>query len=102
MADALGGAAVEAEDVLVQVPLQVLRADGAVMGAEQPAFGEGEHELYRGQPERRVTPGLGEIHRLVVAALGSAGVLAPPRAGRALGRAADVAAEGALEARRRS
>src|SRR3954449_4490850 len=45
MADALGGAAVEAEDVLVQVPSQVLRADGAVMGAEQPAFGEGEHEV---------------------------------------------------------
>src|SRR3954468_18615499 len=99
MADALGGAAVEAEDVLVQVPLQVLRADGAVMGAEQPAFGEGEHEVDRGQPERRVTPGLGEIDRLVVVALGGEAVVAPPAVGRDLGRAADVAAEEALEAR---
>src|SRR4051812_50141707 len=101
MADALGGAAVEAEDVLVQVPLQVLRADGAVMGAEQPAFGEGEHEVDRGQPERRVPPGLGEIDRLVVVALGGEAVLAPPAVGRDLGRAADVAAEEALEARGR-
>src|SRR4051812_6755651 len=50
VADALGGAPVEAEDVLVQVPLQVLRADGAGMGAEQPALGEGEHEVDRRQP----------------------------------------------------
>src|SRR3954462_11881811 len=44
VADDLGGAPVEAEYLLVQVPFQVLRADGAVMGAEQPALGEGEHE----------------------------------------------------------
>src|SRR3954465_603988 len=101
VADALGGAPVEAEDVLVQVPLQVLRADGAVMGAEQPALGEGEHEVDRRQPERRVTPGPGEVDRLVAVALGGEAVVAAPAVGRDLGRAADVAAEEALEARGR-
>src|SRR4051795_7931658 len=98
VADALGGAPVEAEDVLVQVPLQVLRADGAVMGAEQPALGEGEHEVDRRQPERRVAPGPGEVDRLVAVALGGEAVVAAPAVGRDLGRAADVAAEEALEA----
>src|SRR4051812_49823465 len=101
VADALGGAPVEAEDVLVQVPLQVLRADGAVMGAEQPALGEGEHEVDRRQPERRVTPGPGEVDRLVAVALGGEVVVAAPAVGRDLGRAADVAAEEAPEARGR-
>src|SRR4051794_30721455 len=78
VADALGGAPVEAEDVLVQVPLQVLRADGAVMGAEQPALGEGEHEVDRRQPERRVTPGPGEVDRLVAGGPRGAGGPAPP------------------------
>src|SRR3954462_12031157 len=99
VADALGGAPVEAEDVLVQVPLQVLRADGAVMGAEQPALGEGEHEVDRRQPERRGSPGPGEVDRLVAVALGGEAVVAAPAVGRDLGRAADVAAEEALEAR---
>ena len=31
--DAGGGASVEAEDVLVEIGLEVLRADGAVVGA---------------------------------------------------------------------
>src|SRR3954454_22114331 len=101
VADALGGAPVGAGDVLVQVPLQVLRADGAVMGAEQPALGEGEHEVDRRQPERRVTPGPGEVDRLVAVALGGEAVVAAPAVGRDLGRAADVAAEEALEARGR-
>src|SRR3954447_760944 len=101
MADALGGAAVEAEDVLVQVPLQVLLAHRPVVGAQEPALGEAEHQVDRGQPERRVTPGSGEIDRLVVVALGGEAVVAPPAVGRDLGRAADGAAEQALEARGR-
>src|SRR3954451_926045 len=71
------------------------------MGAEQPALGEGEHEVDRRQPERRVTPGPGEVDRLVAVALGGEAVVAAPAVGRDLGRAADVAAEEALEARGR-
>src|SRR3954453_14309421 len=54
------------------------------MGAEQPALGEGEHEVDRGQPERRVTPGPGEIDRLVAVAPGGEAVVAPPAVGRQL------------------
>src|SRR5690242_20889561 len=82
MADALGGAAVEAEDVLVQVPLQVLLAHRPVVGAQEPALGEAEHQVDRRQPERRVTPRSGEIDRLVVVALGGEAVVAPPAVGR--------------------
>ena len=49
--DALGGPAVEAEDVLVEIGLQVLRADRTMVGAEQPAFGEAEDEVDGRQAE---------------------------------------------------
>ena len=49
VADGLGGAAVEAEDEFVEVALQVLGPDGAVVGAEQPAFGQAEDEVDGGQ-----------------------------------------------------
>src|SRR5947209_8176174 len=45
VADALGGAAIEAEDVLVEIGGQMLLADGTVAGAEQPALGEAEDEM---------------------------------------------------------
>jgi len=41
--------AVEAEDVLVEVALQVLGADGAVVGARQPALDQPEDEMDGGQ-----------------------------------------------------
>jgi hypothetical protein len=40
VADALGGAAVEAEGELVEIGRQVLGLDRAVMGPEQPALGK--------------------------------------------------------------
>ena len=49
VADGLGLAAVEAEDELVEVALQVLGPDGAVVGAEEPALGEAEDEVDGGQ-----------------------------------------------------
>ena len=48
MADALGGATIEAEHVLVEVGLEVLGADRPVMGAEQPALGEAEDQMDAG------------------------------------------------------
>src|ERR687884_364378 len=68
VADALGGAAVEPEHVLVEVGRQVLPADRAVVGAQEPALGEAEDEMDAGQPERRIA-GAG-IGRLVAVALG--------------------------------
>ena len=59
VADALGGAAVEAEDVLVEIGRQVLLADRAVVGAEQPALGEAEDQVDGRQAERGVAPGAG-------------------------------------------
>jgi hypothetical protein len=44
VADAPGGAAVEAEHELVEIGRQVLVADSAVVGTEQPPLGEAEHQ----------------------------------------------------------
>lgn len=63
--DAGRGAAVEAEDVLVEPRvrlagprpgsgLQMLRADRTVVGAEQPALGEPEDEVDCGQAQRGI------------------------------------------------
>ena len=68
VADALGGAAVEAEDVLVEIGLEVLGADRTVVGAEQPALGEAEDEVDGRQAQRGVAPGAAEVDRLVVVA----------------------------------
>src|ERR687884_829321 len=70
VADALGGAAIEPEHVLVEVGRQVLPADRAVVGAQQPALGEAEDEVDAGQPQRRVAPRGAGVDRLVTVALG--------------------------------
>jgi hypothetical protein len=54
VADALGGAAVEAERVLVEAGGEVLLAHRAVVGAQEPALDEAEDEVDAGQPERGV------------------------------------------------
>src|SRR3954453_6993391 len=78
VADAPSGAAVEPEHVLVEVGRQVLPADRAMMGAQQPALGEAEEEMDAGQPGRRLPPRGAELGRLVGVALGlQAGVAGP-------------------------
>src|SRR4051812_22604751 len=61
VAEALGGAAVEAENELVEIGRQVLGRGGAVVGAEQPALGQAEHQVDRGQAQRRVAPAGGQV-----------------------------------------
>jgi hypothetical protein len=58
MGDALGGSAVEAEDVRVETGLQVLGADRPMVGARLPAFGEPEDQVDGRQAERGVAPGV--------------------------------------------
>src|SRR4051794_41515341 len=53
VADALGGAAVEPEHVLVEGGRQVPLADRAPGGAPQPAPDQAEDEVDAGQPARR-------------------------------------------------
>src|SRR3954463_14546571 len=81
VADPLGGAAVEAERVLVEVGGEVLLAHRAVVGAQQPALDEAEDEMDRRQPERGVAPGRAEIDGLVVVALGRQAEVAAPAVG---------------------
>src|SRR3954453_4918127 len=76
-----GGAAVEPEDVLVEIGGEVLLAHRAVVGAQEPALDETEHEVDAGQPERGVAPGGAEADRLVVVALGRQAEGAAPAAG---------------------
>src|SRR3954453_7110570 len=70
VADPLGGAAVEAERVLVEVGGEGLLAHRAVVGAEEPPLDEAEDEMDAGQPERGIAPGRAEIDGLVVVARG--------------------------------
>src|SRR3954454_5272086 len=81
VADPLGGAAVEAERVLVEIGGEVLLARRAVVGAEEPALDEAEEEMDAGQPERGVAPGGADVDRLVVVALGRQAELAAPAVG---------------------
>src|ERR671915_698813 len=98
VADALGGAAVEAEDELVEIGRQMLLGDGAVMGTEQPALGETEHQVDGGQAQRRIAPGGSQVDRLVpVAGGGEAAVAGPAVGGHGRGPG-DVLAEEACEA----
>src|SRR3954453_16222602 len=98
VADEGGGAAVEPEDVLVEVGGEVLPAHRAVVGAQQPALGEAEDEVDGGQPEGGVAPGGARADRLVVVALGRQAEVAAPAVGGHGRRLGDVGGEEALEA----
>ena len=100
--DALGGPAVEAEDVLVEIGLQVLGADRTMVGAQQPALGEPEDQVDGRQAERGVAPGPGERDRLVGVARGLEPAIARPAVGGDLGGACDVPPEKANQAAGRS
>src|SRR3954449_10557880 len=81
VADEGGGAAVEPEDVLVEIGGEVLLAHRAVVGAQEPALDETEHEVDAGQPERGVAPGGAEADWLVVVTLGRQAEVAAPAVG---------------------
>src|SRR3954451_11364328 len=101
VADEGGGAAVEPEDVLVEVGGQVLLAHRAVVGAEKPALGEAEDEVDAGQPERGVAPGGARADRLVVVARGRQAEVAAPAVGGHGRRLGDVGGEEGAQARGR-
>src|SRR3954453_23334132 len=101
VADEGGGAAIEPEDVLVEVGGEVLLAHRAVVGAQEPALDEAEHEMDAGQPERGVAPGRAEIDRLVVVALGRQAEVAAPAVRRHGRRLGDVGGEEGFQARGR-
>src|SRR5436305_11630226 len=94
VADEVGGAAIEPEDVLVEVGGEVLLAHRPVAGAQEPAFGEAEDEMDAGQPERGVAPGGAQADRLVVVARGRQAEVAAPAVGGHGRRPGDVGGEG--------
>ena len=81
MADGLGGAPVEAEGVFIEIALQVLGTEGAVMGAEQPAFGEGENKVDGRQAQPGIAPALAEIDGFMCIACASEAAIAGPAVG---------------------
>src|SRR5436305_8945293 len=93
VADPLGGAAIEAERVLVEVGREVLLAHRPVVGAQEPALDEAEDEVDAGQPERGVAPGRAEIDGLVVVARGRQAEVAAPAVRRHGRRPGDVGGE---------
>jgi hypothetical protein len=97
MADALGGAAIEAEHELVEIRREVLAADGTVMNGEQLALGEAEDQVDRPQPQRRVAPGGAAVDPLVVTTFRREVAVPDPAIGRDDGRPGDVGAEKAIE-----
>jgi len=99
VADGLGLPAVEAEDELVEVVLQVLGPDGAMVGAEQPALGEAEDEVDGRQAQRGVAPRLPEVDRLVRIPLGVEAAVAGPTVGGDGERLGGVGGDEAFEAR---
>ena len=87
VADAFGGAAIETEDVLVEVGLQMLLADRTVMGAKKPAFGQAEDQVDGRQAEHGIAPGRAEIDRVVgVAGRAQPGIALPAVGGHRGGR----------------
>src|SRR4051795_6672960 len=98
VADESGGAAVEAERVLVEVGGEVLLAHRAVVGAQEPALGEAEDEVDGGQPERGVAPGGARADRLVVVARGRQAEVAAPAVGGHGRRLGDVGGEEGVQA----
>src|SRR5438270_5435035 len=101
VADEGGGAAVEPEDVLVEVGGEVLLAHRAVVGAEEPALDEAEDEMDAGQPERGVAPGGADVDRRVVVAPGRQAEVAAPAVGGHGRRLGDVGGEEGVQARGR-
>ena len=101
VADGVGVAAVEAEDELVEVALQVLGSDGAVVGAEQPALGEAEDEMDGGQPQAGIAPTGREVDRRVAVALALEAAIAGPAVGGDRERLGRVGGDEAFEARGR-
>src|SRR3954469_22490591 len=93
VADPLGGAAVEAERVLVEIGGEVLLAHRAVVGAEEPALDEAQHQGDRRQPGRGAGPGGAAVARLVVVALGRQAEVATPAVGGHGRRLGDVGGE---------
>ena len=81
VADGFGGSAVEAEDVFIEVVLQVFGADSAVMGAEQPSFGEAEDEVDGGQVLAGVAGSGAEFDDVVGVAFGFEAAVAAPAIG---------------------
>ena len=98
MADGAGGTAVEAEDIFVEIALQMFGADRTVMGAEQPALGETEDEVDGRQAQAGVAPALFEIDDLVGVALFAQPLVAGPSVGADGLRRRAVVAEEALQA----
>src|SRR4051794_21459836 len=98
VADPLGGAAVEAERVLVEVGGEVLLAHRAEVGAEEPALGEAGDGVDAGQPERGVAPGRAGIDGLVVVALGRQAEVAAPAVGGHGRRLGDTGGEEGVQA----
>src|SRR3954449_6555068 len=98
VADEGGGAAVEPEDVLVEVGGEVLLAHRAVVGAQQPALDEAEDEVDGGQPERGVAPGGARADRLVGVALRRQAEVAAPAVGGHGRRLGDVGGEEGVQA----
>src|SRR3954447_13739155 len=101
VADPLGGAAVEPEDVLVEVGGEGLLAHPAGGGAQEPALDEAEDEMDAGQPERGGAPGRAEIDGLVVVAPGRQAEVAAPAVGGHGRRLGDMGGEGGVRARGR-
>src|SRR3954469_8324980 len=101
VADPLGGAAVEPEDVLVEVGGEVLLAHRAVVGAQEPALDEAEDEMDAGQPERGGAAGRAEIDGLVVVAPGRQAEVAAPAVGGHGRRPGDMGGEEGVQARGR-
>src|SRR4051812_6333501 len=101
VADEGGGAAIEPEGVLVEVGGGGLLAHRAVVGAQEPALDEAEHEMDAGQPERGVAPGRAEIDGLVVVARGRQAEVAAPAVGGHGRRPGDMGGEEGVQARGR-
>jgi hypothetical protein len=113
VADGLGLPAVEAEDELLEVALQVLGPDGAVVGAEESALGiavgcgapaaphGAEDEVDGGQARAGVAPVGGQVDGLVPVALGGKAAIAGPTVGGDGEPPCRVGGEEALEARGR-
>ena len=86
----LGAAAVEAEDEIVEVALQVLGADGTVVRAQEPPLGEAEDEMDGGQALVGLAPRAREVDGVMVVAGGSEPLVTAPAVGGDRGALGDV------------